>query len=363
MTDRDAEWLRLHLTPGLGRKSLRELVTRYGSPAAALAESRNWQQLGLRSHLAAAVPAADDRLFLTVLDQLDKNQVRLVAFCDEAFPSLLAAIPDPPALLYLRGDLPPQDAFAIVGSRRATPTGLRLTREIAGELASRGIAIVSGLARGIDTAAHTGALDAAGPTVAVLGCGIDRIYPPENARLFQRILEGHGAIISEYSPGTPPLAGNFPGRNRLISGLCQGVLIVEAAEESGSLITADFALEQGRDVFAVPAGVASPVGGGVNRLLKQGAFLVTESADILERLWPALPPAQQQKEEARLEGELDGDARRVYAELGDEPLYIDDLARKTALTPPLLSAILLDLELRGGALQLPGSRYIRNRRP
>ncbi len=194
----------------------------------------------------------------------------------------------------------------------------------------------------------------------MLGCRIDQVYPPENRRLFQRIAE-EGALLSEYPPGTAPLAGHFPARNRIISGLAQGVLIVEAAEGSGSLITADFALEQGREVFAVPGPVYAETSGGVNRLLKEGAHLVTGPADILEVLWPGTPSrGQRQKEDSLLE-KLSGTALNVYRNLGREPLHIDELARKTGLTPMELSAILLHLELQGGVEQLPGMRYLRGR--
>lgn len=365
MIDLERDWLRLHLTPGLGRKGLFYLMERYTTPSAALSVNpAAWAKTeSLRAGRIGAIPTADDRTFRDLCSNLEQSQARLVSFWDEAYPSLLRTIPDPPALLYLRGAPLSDEGFAVVGSRGASTSGRRLTHDLSCELASRGICIVSGLARGIDTAAHEGALAGNGPTAAILGCGIDRIYPPENARLFHRMLDNGGTIVSEYTPGTPPLAGHFPGRNRLISGLCRGVLIVEAAEGSGSLITADFALEQGREVFAVPAGVYSPVGGGVNRLLKDGAYLVTEARDILERLWPAFPPAAIQKREADLGTSLPVTARTVYLQLGDEPLHVDDLARKCGLTPPEVSAILLDLELNNSIEQLPGMRYVRNRRP
>lgn len=364
MTETERLWLRLHLIPGLGRRGIFRLLQVFGSPQAALkAPDHAWKSAGMTpSVLAARNSAANEDHFTTTCNTLASLHVRLVSFWDEVYPSLLRAIPDPPALLYLRGQVRQEEGFAIVGSRGASPAGTRLTQEISRELSSRGICIVSGLARGIDTAAHQGALDGGGATTAVLGCGIDRIYPPENARLFHRILDQDGTILTEYPPGTPPLAGHFPGRNRIISGLCRGVLIVEAAEGSGSLITADFALEQGREVFAVPAAVYSPVGGGVNRLLKEGATLVTESSDILERLWPSLPTAAVRRHEETVGSSLAEPLRSVYAVVSDEPLHIDDLSRKCGLTPPQLSAILLDLELNGSVEQLPGMRYIRNRR-
>jgi len=355
-------WLRLHLTRGLGRVGLNRLMTAFGSPEAILAAPRDWtRRTGIRPGVAEALPAADAQLLRRAEELLERDGVRLISFWDEAdYPPLLRHLPDPPALLYRRGRLTEQPALAVVGARRASQAGRRLTGEICAELASRGITIVSGLARGIDTAAHEGALRGSGQTVAVLGCGIDQIYPPENRHLFREIAEA-GALLSEYPPGTAPLAGHFPARNRIISGLAQGVLIVEAAEGSGSLITADFALEQGREVFAVPGPVYAETSGGVNRLLKEGAHLVTGPTDILDVLWPGTPSrGQRQKEDSLLE-KLSGTALTVYRNLGREPLHIDELARKTGLTPMDLSAILLHLELQGGVEQLPGMRYLRGR--
>lgn len=362
MTDVELSWLALHTLPGLGRKGLFRLIEAFGTPGATLAAApARWRgQAGIRDTVAA-LPRDSAQLRETAL-LLDELGVRLVSYWDPDYPPLLRPLPDPPALLYLRGRLPGPESFAVVGARHASTTGRRFAADIARELAARQITIVSGLARGIDTAAHEGALAGDGPTVAVLGCGIDLVYPPENQRLHQRIVE-QGGVISEYPPRTPPLPGHFPGRNRLISGLCRGVLVVEAATGSGSLITADFALEQGREVFAVPGALHAPTGAGVNRLLKDGARLVTEAGDILEVLWPGRPGGEVLRREESFLATLDGAAREVYRQLGEEPQFSDDLARKCGLTPPELSDILLDLELRGGVEQLPGGRYLRSRRP
>ncbi|ALC15518.1 DNA protecting protein DprA [Desulfuromonas soudanensis] len=365
MTKDELGWLRLHLTPGLGRAGLLRLQEAFGSPGEILdAGPSAWRdRAGIRPAVASALPKEDAPLFVEAAERLRRLAVRIIPLGDETrYPSLLRKIHDPPALLYLRGTLPPGDALAVVGARRASPAGQRLTFELCRELASRGIAVVSGLARGIDTAAHQGALAGGGPTVGVLGCGIDRIYPPENADLFNRVA-AEGAVISEYPPDTPPLPGHFPGRNRIISGLCRGVLVVEAALGSGSLITVDFALEQGREVFAVPGPVYAPASEGVNRLLKEGAHLVTEVGDILEVLWPALPSAAARTREDAFAATLSGKPLELYRNLEEIPLHIDDLARKSALTPMEVSAILLHLELQGGVEQLPGARFIRNRRP
>ena len=351
--------LRLHLTPGLGRISLFKLYQYFGDFTAPLqAPPQHWQEAGLTEKLYNKVPAENDQKFQQICHKLESLQVRLISFWDDDYPSLLREIHDPPALLYLRGKLPTNDCFSIVGSRRATSGGLALTRNLAKTLAHHNICIVSGLARGVDSAAHRGALEAKGSTIAVLGCGIDRVYPPENSKLFQEILQTN-AIITEYPPESPPLAGHFPGRNRIISGLSRGVLIVEAAEKSGSLITGDFALEQGRELFAIPGALQSPNSQGTNRLLKEGAQFVTEAADILLALWPGQPTKQEQKQYNNFTEQLDKPALKVFQLLGHEPRHSDEIARECGLTPMELSAILLDLELRGGVQTLPGNHYIR----
>ena len=351
--------LRLHLTPGLGRTALFKLYRQFGNFTAPLqAPPQHWREAGLTEILCSKVPAENDQKFLQTCRNLESLQVRLISFWDDEYPPLLREIHDPPALLYLRGKLPVNDCFAIVGSRRATSAGLILTRELATTLAHHNVCIVSGLARGVDSAAHRGALDAKGSTIAVLGCGIDRIYPPENSKLFHEIQQKN-AIITEYPPETPPLAGHFPGRNRIISGLSRGVLIVEAAEKSGSLITGDFALEQGRELFAIPGALKNPNSRGTNRLLKEGAQFVTEAEDILQLLWPNQPSRQKQGQYNNFTEQLDEPALSVFRLLGHEPRHSDEIARECGLTPMELSAILLDLELQGGIQTLPGNHYIR----
>lgn len=362
MTDNTCDWLRLHLTRGLGRRGLVRLIDSFGSPASALAAPAvEWtRRAGIRPAVAAALPAAKAPEVLQAATCLANLEVRLVTLWDgPAYPALLRHIHDPPAILYLRGRLPAGDALAVVGARRASQAGRRLTEELCRTLVDQGLVVVSGLARGIDTAAHRGALAGGGPTVGVLGCGIDQVYPPENTDLFEQVL-ANGALLSEYPPGTLPLPGHFPGRNRIISGLSRGVLVVEAAEGSGSLITVDFALEQGREVFAVPGAVHASTSGGVNRLLKDGAHLVTEAADILAVLAPGRPLATGSEPESFAAG-LDPRARKVYRELSLEPMHIDELTGKSGLTPMEVSTILLDLELQGGVEQLPGMRYVRSR--
>ncbi len=359
MTPKEQAWLQLHLTNGLGRVGLVRLMEAFGSTDAILAsDTSSWiREAGIRPAVAASRIEENDPELLRTKEHLEKLGVAIISLWDEAYPPALRTIYDPPALLYVLGQLPATECFAIVGARKASQAGCKLTKEISAELAGRNIPIASGLARGIDSAAHLGALEK-GLTVAVLGCGIDRIYPPENKPLFHRIAR-QGSILSEYPPGTPPLPGHFPGRNRIISGISKGVLVVEAAAKSGSLLTAEFALEQGREVFAVPGPVHADGSKGVHRLLKDGAHLVTEARDILEVLWPqsAMPPGR--NEENPLAASLSGKTLAVYTALGQEAQHIDQLARKCSLTPMELSAILLHLEFAGGVEQLPGLRYVR----
>jgi len=366
MRQTQLDLLRLHMNPGVGRATLFKLHRHFGCFSAAVnASSSAWQQAGIRADLHATLLSPTAPAFRAMQRRIAAHDIRMISYWEDAYPALLKTIYDPPALLYIRGILPERESFAIVGSRKATPAGLELARELAGKLAAQGICIVSGMARGVDSAAHQGAVDVQGHTIAVLGCGVDHIYPRENTRLSHQIIE-QGAVISEHPPGTGPVARHFPGRNRIISGLARGVLIVEAAAGSGSLITADFALEQGRELFATPGAIHHPNSQGPNQLLKEGAQLVTDSTDILQALWPeqltkrklnraAVPPPLALQPPVN----MDPISLTVYQLLGESPLHHDEIARKCALTPMNLSAILLDLELQGGAKQLPGGHYIR----
>ena len=366
MRQTQLDLLRLHMNPGIGRATLFKLYRHFGCfSAAANASSRTWQQAGISPDLQATLlsPTAAD--FRAMQRKIATQDIRMTSYWDDDYPPLLKTIYDPPALLYVRGTLPTRDTLAIVGSRKATASGLELARELASKLAAQGICIASGMARGIDSAAHQGAVDALGTTIAVLGCGVDHIYPRENARLYHQIIE-QGAVISEHPPGTGPVARHFPGRNRIISGLASGVLIVEAAAGSGSLITADFALEQGRELFATPGAIHQPNSQGPHQLLKDGAQLVTDSNDIFQALWPEKIATRKTRTIATYSSppplppvNLDQPSLAVYQLLDENPLHHDEIARKCALTPMHLSAILLDLELRGGAKQLPGGLYIR----
>lgn len=280
---------------------------------------------------------------------------------DERYPALLGAIPSPPRL-QIRGSIEPSDALAvaIVGSRRPTPYGVEVAEALAAELAARGVTIVSGLARGIDAAAHRGALQGGGRTLAVLGHGIDVVYPPENRDLF-RAIEGQGAVISQFPKGTAPLPYNFPLRNRTIAGLTLGVVVVEAGERSGALITAGLAADLGREVFAVPGRVTSEVSRGPHGLLRDGAILVRDWADVVQELpepWRGAVRAPAAGS-AETEQTVTGTEAMVLAALKpDEPLHIEELTALVALTPGRLASALVTLELKGRARQLEGQRWV-----
>jgi len=273
---------------------------------------------------------------------------------DAAYPSRLRTIYDPPSPLYVRGEIAPAEApaVAIVGARRPTLYGSTVAHQLACDLAAAGVTVVSGLARGIDAAAHRGALDAGGRTIAVLGCGPDVVYPPEHRSLMDEII-GHGAVVSEFAPGTPPRPAQFPQRNRIISGLSLGVVVVEGREDSGALITADAALEQGREVFAVPGRISDPTSRAPNRLLQQGARLVAGADDVLDEL--RLPP----RGRAAREAALDGIEAVVFERLDLTPQHLDRLALECGLPVAAISRALVLLECRGLVAALPGARFAR----
>ena len=295
-----------------------------------------------------------------------------IALGDERYPELLRAIYDPPVVLYCDGVPEPGDrqAVAIVGSRQATPYGFRITETLAGELSALGFTILSGFARGIDAAAHRAALAAGGRTIAVLGCGLDVDYPPGHASLHAEIA-GSGAVLTEFAPGTPPRATNFPRRNRIISGLALGVVVVEAADDSGSLITARLALEQGREVFAVPGPIDVPTSRGPHGLLKQGAKLVETVDDIVEELLPqldrpltptlslSLSPGGRGKGEGEsfARNDLSPEERAMLELMSREPRHLDDLTEQSRLPAAEVARMLLGLELKALVDQLPGQQY------
>jgi len=352
-----AAWLRLTLTPGIGGETQRKLLAAFGLPeaiyAAGYAAIRGVvgdkpAQLLLGPEAERDIEPAID----AALAWAEQDGCHLLTLADAQYPQGLLQTADPPSLLYVRGNpaLLNTPGIAIVGSRNATPQGNKTAEDFAKTLAARGLTIVSGLALGIDGAAHRGALAGAGNTIAVIGTGLDRVYPARHKALATQIAE-HGAIVSEFPLGTPALAANFPRRNRIISGLSRGVLLVEAALQSGSLITARLAGEQGREVFAIPGSIHSPLARGCHQLIKQGAKLVESANDVLEELGWMTPPANPA---SRLI-----DDHPILAALGHDPCTVDELAARTELPTEQLLAQLLTLELDGQIAGLPGNRYQR----
>ena len=284
--------------------------------------------------------------------------IRFYLYSEADYPQPLKKITNPPPVLYALGGFEYGDdiAVAIVGTRNPTPSGIFTARELSVQLTRQGLTIISGMARGIDSEAHKGALEASGRTVAVLGCGIDIPYPRENENLMQQISR-HGAVISEFPLGTKPLAGNFPARNRIISGLSLGVVVVEAAEDSGSLITAGFALEQGREVFAVPGNIGNEGSKGPHRLIRQGAKLVENHQDILEELAiPQLSSSEMIDRDFVAGTELE---QKIISVMSREPLHIDQIVRGAKLTSAQVNSVLVQLELRGFVKRFPGQMYLR----
>ncbi|MBI1257470.1 MAG: DNA-protecting protein DprA [Chloroflexi bacterium] len=342
-------WLGFSLVPGIGPKRLLLLARAFGTLQSAWeAGEKPLREAGLDGEASANLLRMRSQVDLDrEMAKIERAGARLLTPEDAEFPSLLKNLPDPPLALYVRGTLTAQDdlALSIVGTRKATPYGRDASAYFARQLAQQGVTIISGLAHGIDSAAHRGALDVGGRTLAVMGCGIDRIYPSDNAELARQIIE-HGALISEFPVGSKPEARHFPRRNRIISGLSLGVLVVEAPEQSGAMITATLAAEQGRDVFAVPGSIFSGASGGTNRLIQDGAKLVLTVDDILDELNIA-----HRKVEARVitkriapSGEKEAALLRY---LGADPLPIDDLVRQSGLSAAEALGILTLLELQG----------------
>jgi DNA processing protein len=358
-------WFQLKNTPGVGNLIFKRLIDAFHSADAVMhAPKQDLMQVeGVSNRLATVIKQKGLPDWVkTELERVRHKGIRILTLMDDAYPALLLEIPDPPPYLYVYGRIPATlRNIAIVGSRNATRYGLSTTKRLSADLVSHGMTIVSGMARGIDTAAHEGALRACGKTIAVLGSGLDRIYPSENEALFHRIAE-NGAVISEFPLDAEPEAHHFPLRNRVISGLSLGTVIVEATLRSGSLITARLAAEQNREVFAVPGSINSFKSTGTHTLIKQGARLVEQSKDILDELSSLLD---------HLEPE-DGDANRIQSDkqtslsaaealvaqtLEHYPIHIDDLIRKLDMAPSELSSILLRLELKNIVQQDPGKLF------
>ncbi len=341
-------WLAVTRVRGIGPARFRLLLDYFGSAQAAwCGDAADWLAAGLDTRTAASFTQQRAHINPQAeVERLARLGIGVLREGDAAYPRLLSEIPLPPPLLFVRGTLLPVDdlSVAVVGTRRATTYGRQVTEQICRELVQQGITIVSGLARGIDTCAHTASLSAGGRTLAVLGCGPDLIYPPENAKMAARIID-NGAIVTQFPPGTPPEAGNFPARNRLISGLSLGVVVTEAPRDSGALITARFAGEQGRDVFAVPGSIYSRSSVGALQLIQDGAKLVMAVEDILSELnFTMLPP----RVTSHLEPENESEANLLgLLAASGAAQHIDDLCRSSGLPVESVSATLTMLELKG----------------
>jgi DNA processing protein len=365
MTSREA-YLVLNALPHVGPVTLRRLLERFPDPEQILAapERELRQVQGVGPEIAGSIRGWQAHFDLEAeFKKLEKQSVRVVMAGDPEYPPLLKEIYDPPVILYVRGVLKPEHRFnlSVVGSRKTSYYGTETARKLSYQLAGLGLSVVSGLARGIDSAAHAGALQARGHTVAVLGSGVDVIYPPENARLYDAIVEGGGAIVSEFPLGANPTRQTFPMRNRVVSGMSLGTVVVEAGRESGAMITANFANEQGRQVFAVPGRVNDALSRGCHRLIKDGAKLVEDVDDILcefENLF-TISPRPSEPSEAVLEVPLTDEQKKIFDLLLDEETGIDQITARSGLAPAVVSAGLFMLEMKKLVKQLPGKKFVR----
>ncbi|MEO7855148.1 MAG: DNA-processing protein DprA [Rubrivivax sp.] len=364
-TDEFSDWFRLLESPGLGREGVRRLLAAFGSPSAALQASSGARRQVLGPRAQAGLSEAPEHFELRLAQALQwwrgGPQRHVLTLADAEYPAQLLQTPDPPLLLYVQGrlELLAQPSIAIVGSRNATAQGMDNARAFATHLSRESWCIVSGLAQGIDRAAHEGGLDGPGSTVAVVGSGLDIVYPSRHRALAQSIGEA-GAMISEFAPGTPPISSNFPMRNRIIAGLSQGTLVVEAAVQSGSLITARVASECGREVFAVPGSIHSPLSRGCHALIRQGAKLVESAQDILEELRPAALAGA--KQTAQADEHVPEALEPLLRDMGHDPVTLDALGARSGWPVHVLSAKLLELELAGAVERLPGGLYQRRGR-
>ena len=352
-------WIALSMVPDIGPVGARKLLAAFGTPEGVFAA--DFDDLIAIEGIGAA-RAKNIRAFSSwkevenKLQDTERKGMRVIRFGEPSYPEMLKEVDDAPVVLYAKGDIQPQDRFAIaiVGSRKLTHYGAAVTENISYNLAFMGFTVVSGMARGVDSISHKRTLEAGGRTIAVLGSGLDVPYPPENKTLMERIAEA-GCVISEFLPGTPPDKENFPRRNRLISGLSLGVLVIEAAADSGALITARYALEQGREVFAIPGNVTSINSSGTNELIKKGAVLTRRAEDIVEELAPVLKGFIRAKDKIGVE--ITDEEKRICSLLSGEPKQIDLLSRESGLPSSKALGILLGLELKGTVKQITGKRF------
>jgi len=357
LMDEKRYWVGFNLVKGIGAVRMKQLVEAFGSAEHAWrASSLELQMHGLPARLCERLEAVrSSDLLERCWERIQEQGIQVLTWEDDGYPSRLREIDQPPPVLYVRGELLPEDDFAvaIVGTRRITPYGRQVTEEISAFLASQGLTIVSGLARGVDGVAHQAALRAGGRTIAVLGSGVDQVYPPEHRGLAEQIIE-HGALLSDYPPGTPPEASNFPPRNRIISGLSQAVIVTEAGENSGALLTAGFAAQQGREVFAIPGSIFASQSRGCNRLIQQGAQLLLDAADLIPALRLQRVNEQKTARRAFPSDEIEGAILNMLT----EPTHIDEISRKLGLPIEKISATLVLMELKGMVRQAGQMHYI-----
>lgn len=363
MVDPHPYWIGFNLVKGIGAVRLRALLDSFGSVEAAWnAPAESLAAVGLNAKIVENMLQIRAGVSLEKIWQnLQAQGIQVFTWDDETYPARLRDIDPSPPVIYINGELLPEDdwAVAVVGTRRITAYGRQVTEQIAHTLAHGGVTVVSGLARGVDAVAHRVALDCGGRTIAVLGSGIDRIYPPEHRKLAEEI-RAHGALISNYAPGTPPEATNFPPRNRIISGLSRATVVVEAGIQSGALLTAQFAAEQGREVFAVPGSVLTPQSRGTNRLIQNGATPLLEPQELLDAL--DLNRVAEQRV-ARTVLPANATEAQLYALLGSDPLHVDEIRLQTNLPIEQVTATLALMELKGMVNQVGGMRYVAVREP
>ena len=351
-------WIGFNLIKGIGAVRMQALLKHFGDLEVAWkAAPIDLARAGLGLKLIERIAQARQNVDLEKLwAKIEAQGIQILTWEDEAYPQRLKEIDQPPPVLYVRGDYLPDDLFAvaIVGTRRVTAYGRQITEELAAFLAANGITVISGLARGVDAVAHQTALKSGGRTIGVLGSGVDKIYPPEHRAMAEKMME-QGAILSDYAPGTPPDASNFPPRNRIISGLSLAVVVIEAGETSGALITAEFAAEQGREIFAVPGSILAPQSKGTNKLIQNGALPLLSVHDLMQAL--NLTRMGEQKA-ARKIIPADETEARLMDVLGEEPRHVDEIRNQTALPIEKVSATLALMELKGMVRQVGGMNYV-----
>lgn len=351
-------WIGFNLIKGIGAVRMQALIQHFGDLEVAWkASPGELAEAGLGAKVIERILQARAEIDLEKLwARIEAQGITILTWEDDNYPGRLREIEQPPPVLYVRGEYLPDDLFAvaIVGTRRVTAYGRQITEELASFLAANGITVISGLARGVDAIAHQTTLKAGGRTIAVLGSGVDKIYPPEHRGLAER-MTGRGAVISDYAPGTPPDASNFPPRNRIISGLSLAVVVVEAGETSGALITAEFAAEQGREVFAVPGSILAPQSKGTNKLIQRGALPLLSMNDLMQAL--DLTRMGEQKAARKLIPADETEARLMNV-LGSEPLHVDEIRNQAELPIEKVSATLALMELKGMVRQVGGMNYV-----